>query len=36
MEGDDNAMTRESNPPEEPQLISTVKHEGSVTDIKVD
>ena len=28
-------MSMESSPSEEPQLISSVKHEGSVTDIKV-
>jgi hypothetical protein len=36
IEGGDTAMSMESSLPEEPQLISAVEHEGSVTDIKVD
>ncbi len=36
IEGGGTAMSMESSLPEEPQLISAVEHEGSVTDIKVD
>jgi hypothetical protein len=36
LEDDGTAMSMESNLLEEPQLISAVEHEGSVTDIKVD
>ena len=36
IEGGDTAMSMENSLPEEPQLISAVEHEGSVTDIKVD
>lgn len=35
VQGDRNAMSLDSNLPDEPQLICTVEHEGSVTDIKV-
>lgn len=33
IEGDDDAMDGEL--PEEPQLLTSIRHEGSVTDIKV-